>query len=153
MGEPKEATGRKAAASPRGKYRRHSEEEKRRIVAETYAPGASVAVVARRNEVNANQVFNWRRHYRKENSVLKPAPAALMPVGVIAPASSSAPLVENNPMALRGVPASAPLSLSAPPEAKKLIEIEVRGGTRIRVDGNIKGEALRQVLKLVRGLA
>jgi transposase len=36
---------------------------KRRIVAETFEPGASVSVVARRHDVNANQVFKWRRDY------------------------------------------------------------------------------------------
>lgn len=43
------------------KYRRYSEAEKRSIVAECGVPGASVARVARRNEVNANQVYQWRR--------------------------------------------------------------------------------------------
>ena len=38
---------------------------KRRIVEETLAAGASVAVVARRHGVNANQVFTWRRHHRR----------------------------------------------------------------------------------------
>jgi transposase len=37
--------------------------EKRRIVEETLAPGASVARVARANGINANQVFGWRRLY------------------------------------------------------------------------------------------
>ena len=37
--------------------------EKRRIVEETLAPGASVARVARAQGVNANQVFGWRRLY------------------------------------------------------------------------------------------
>ena len=40
--------------------RRRSAEEKRRIVEETLEAGASVARVARRHEVNANQVFYWR---------------------------------------------------------------------------------------------
>jgi transposase len=46
-----------------GKRRRRlwSEEEKRRIVAEATEPGASVSVVARRHDVNANMVFTWRR--------------------------------------------------------------------------------------------
>jgi transposase-like protein len=35
--------------------------EKRRIVAETLVAGAWVSVVARRHDVNANQVFKWRR--------------------------------------------------------------------------------------------
>jgi transposase len=32
-----------------------------RIVAETYAPGASVSSVARQHGVNPNQLFSWRR--------------------------------------------------------------------------------------------
>lgn len=40
-------------------------EEKRRIVEATFAPGASIARVAREHGVNANQVFQWRHEYRK----------------------------------------------------------------------------------------
>jgi transposase len=36
---------------------------KREIVAASLAPGASVSVVARRYDVNANQVFSWRKRY------------------------------------------------------------------------------------------
>jgi transposase len=39
-------------------------EQKRRIVEETLAEGASVAQIARVHGVNANLVFNWRRLYR-----------------------------------------------------------------------------------------
>ena len=45
--------------------RRRSVEEKRRIVEETLEAGASVARVARRHGVNANQVFYWRKRYRE----------------------------------------------------------------------------------------
>src|SRR3982074_316412 len=58
---------------------------KREIVAASFAPGASVSVVARRYDVNANQVFYWRKRYRD----VRPAPAAtsasrLIPVMVTA---------------------------------------------------------------------
>ena len=33
----------------------------RRRVAETLEPGAAVSIVARRHDVNANQLFKWRR--------------------------------------------------------------------------------------------
>jgi transposase len=51
----------------RGRERRRfrTVEEKRRIVAETLPPGASVAQVARAHGVNANQLFTWRRLYRQ----------------------------------------------------------------------------------------
>ena len=42
------------------KRQKRSVEEKRRIVEETLEAGASVARVARRHAVNANQVFYWR---------------------------------------------------------------------------------------------
>jgi len=45
------------------KRQQRTVEEKRRIVEETLAEGASVARVARAHGVNANQVFTWRRLY------------------------------------------------------------------------------------------
>ena len=42
--------------------RRHwTTEEKVRIVEETYLPGNSVSIVARRHGISANQLFTWRR--------------------------------------------------------------------------------------------
>ena len=55
--------------------RRRSVEEKRRIVEETLETGASVARVARRHAVNANQVFYWRKLYEAgqlESTVAQP---------------------------------------------------------------------------------
>jgi transposase len=50
-----------AKMTPTSKRQRRSITEKRRIVEETLADGASVARVARANGVNANQVFYWRK--------------------------------------------------------------------------------------------
>ncbi|WP_146770384.1 transposase, partial [Mesorhizobium hawassense] len=36
-------------------------EEKQRLVAESCEPGASVSLVARRHDINANLLFTWRR--------------------------------------------------------------------------------------------
>lgn len=62
------------SAEPRRRWR--TVEEKRRIVEEAMAPGASVAQVARVHGVNANQVFAWRRQYQ---------------AGELVPASTSGP--------------------------------------------------------------
>src|SRR4051794_365982 len=43
------------------KRRQYSEALKRQMVAETEVPGASVSIVARRHDVNSNQLFRWRR--------------------------------------------------------------------------------------------
>jgi transposase len=40
-----------------------SQDEKRRIVGESFEEGASIAEVARRNDVNANLLFTWRRQF------------------------------------------------------------------------------------------
>jgi transposase len=45
------------------KRRYRTAEEKRRIVEDTLSPDVSVAIVARRHGVNANQVFHWRKLY------------------------------------------------------------------------------------------
>ncbi|AJK49450.1 transposase [Burkholderia plantarii] len=44
--------------------RRRSVEEKLSIVRETFEPGATVSGVARRHQINANQVFAWRKLYQ-----------------------------------------------------------------------------------------
>ncbi len=41
--------------------RRWTTEEKVRIVDETYLPGQSVSIIARRHGISANQLFTWRR--------------------------------------------------------------------------------------------
>ena len=53
-------------SSGRPKRRQWPDALKRRIVAETLAPGASVSIVARRHDVNTNQVFKWRREMAPE---------------------------------------------------------------------------------------
>ena len=50
---------------PASRRRRWSEAERLRIVAESYQPGLSVSLVVRRNDVNANLLFTWRRRYGK----------------------------------------------------------------------------------------
>src|SRR5260221_10085153 len=43
------------------KRRQYPEALKRQMVAETQARGALVSIVARRHDVNSNQLFRWRR--------------------------------------------------------------------------------------------
>jgi transposase len=50
------ATGRRNRSWP--------EALEREIVAASFAPGSSVSMVARQYDVNANQVFSWRKRYR-----------------------------------------------------------------------------------------
>src|SRR5260370_21219194 len=57
------STSRGVDTSQVRRRRRWPEAVKRRIVAETREGGASVSVVARRHDVNANQLFAWCRRY------------------------------------------------------------------------------------------
>ena len=111
------------AAVPR--RRRWSEAEKRRIVAESYRPEVSVAVVARRNAVNANLVFKWRRQYRGRGG--------FVPV-----------VVEANRLLAAAVDAG---SGAAPAPGR--IEIALADGSRVIVDREVDGAALARVLSVL----
>ena len=65
----------------RTKHRRRTIQARRAIVEETLLPGASVSRVARRRDVNANQVFYWRKLYR-EGRLGSGTDAQLVPVKV-----------------------------------------------------------------------
>jgi transposase len=65
----------------RTKHRRRTIQERRAIVEETLLPGASVSKVARRHDVNANQVFYWRKLYR-EGQLGSSADTRLVPVKI-----------------------------------------------------------------------
>jgi transposase-like protein len=70
------------------KKRFHSKQKRRQIVEETLKPGASVSRVARAHDVNANQVFKWRKQYREGRLDLDPSPSRLLPVKVSDPVAT-----------------------------------------------------------------
>jgi transposase len=61
--------------------RSYSLEEKQQLVAESYEPGASVSLVARRHDINANLLFTWRRQMREPTLVV--APLELIPIEIV----------------------------------------------------------------------
>ena len=78
----------------------HTVEEKRRIVEETLASGASVSQVARSHGVNANQLFQWRRQYQAGDLVIARGDAPkLLPVVVT---GSSEVVSSDEPVERRG---------------------------------------------------
>jgi transposase len=116
----------------RRRNKRWPEALKREIVAATMQPGASVSIVARQYNVNANQVFSWRRRFGAVNE-----PAA---------AGSSSGLVQ---LAIMPEPESSGAVVSAP-AASDAIEIEVAGDCRIRVGADFDARALKRVLDVLR---
>jgi transposase len=125
-----------------GPRTRHTLEEKLRIVEETRAKGASVAMVARRNNVNANQVFAWRRQHRRGllNPQAAKGEAKMLPVKV------STPTVLPSERAASIAPRR---SVSQPKQALQLIEILLRNGHSIVVSGRVDSEALSRVIDVL----
>lgn len=111
--------------SERRRHRSWPDDLKREIVAASLAPGSSVSLVARRYDVNANQVFAWRKRYRAGST--EPAALQLLPVTV----------TSDRPIA------------TASARANELIEIELAGGYRFRIGNGVKASALRLVLDVL----
>jgi transposase len=80
-----------APSSPR---RRRSKAERRAIVEETLTSSRSVAEVARDHNVNANQVFQWRRLYRQGLLECDEDLPRLLPVQIATSSHSSGGSIE-----------------------------------------------------------
>lgn len=116
-------------APGRRRNRSWPEALKREIVAASYAPGSSVSIVARQYDVNANQVFNWRKLYRDEPSApAVPSAPQLIPVVVMADQAVVAP---------------------QPSSVVETIEIDLGGKYRVRVSSGVDALALRRVLDVL----
>ena len=118
--------------------------EKRRIVAETLVAGASVSVVARRYDVNANQVFKWRRELAAGDQVALPAPRCeFVPTGVFAEVDGKMPARAHDDDCQ-------PDATARPAACSGLIEIDLVSGARLRVDALVDEGALGRVLRALR---
>src|SRR5207248_10348433 len=59
------------------------EELKRQMVAETLEAGSSVSLVARRHDVNANQLFKWRREILPKELPAEVEGGPMVPVEIV----------------------------------------------------------------------
>lgn len=116
--------------------RRHRPiEEKRRIVQESLKPGASVAVVARRFDVNANQVFTWRRQYKRgalTGKRVTPDEGKLLPVAI---------------RELNDSPAQHSPTVASETAHTGRIEIEFGAGRRLCIQGRADADTLSTVIR------
>lgn len=154
------------ARTGRRSRRSWSDEAKRRIVAEALCPGASVAEVARRHEVNANLLFNWCRAARvvstaggdpPPSSAGAPADAVtaaetdFIPIGVFGRgADEGAALITGAPSTTQPPSAPAAMTRSEMSGRPGLIEVDLVDGTRLRVDAFVNERALQRVLSVLR---
>ena len=127
--------------------RHHDRAFKAGLVEQSLQPGASVAVIARRNGVNANLLFKWRRdHRRKTIAASMPtvaAPTVLLPVQIepeTRVGTSSA--LERTPTA-EVVPGSRVAARGG------VIEVEIAGAL-LRLRGAVDEAMLSSVLRALR---
>jgi len=122
---------REAVVAPQRQQR--SIAEKRRIVEETLVEGASVARVARAHDINANQVFGWRRLYRAGRLGERKPAMKLLPVHVN-----------------ERLPAPGPVERSSADFPKAgTIHIELRQA-QVRIEGSADPALVRVLLECLR---
>ncbi len=123
--------------------RRWRFEDRARLVAQTFEPGVSVCTVARRNGIAPGLLFTWRRQAREGRlGGSEPAPL-FVPVTIAPEPTSCVP-----PIAPAVAPWVSEAAPAHPPRRRRtgLIEIELGGGRRLRVDRDVDAAALRRVL-------
>lgn len=117
------------AANGRRRRRLWPEDEKRRIVAEAAQPGASVSVVARRHDVNANMVFTWRRELGAGMSVSSDSTSTFVPAVIAAAPVAAVPAMPQSPVGR--------------------MEIALVGGHHVIVGADVDAGALARVIKVL----
>jgi transposase len=116
--------------------RRWSLEEKRALVSEALASG-NVIATARRHRIQAQQIYRWRDRLEARQS-----PTGFLAVSVASDTAMVSPAVVPDDERRDSRPASMP-------DRSPRVEIVLRSGRRIIVEGGVDMEA---VLKLARGL-
>ena len=101
-----------------GARQRWTPERKRALVLETFAPGAKVNAVARRNGVATSLLFAWRKQMREELG---------------------------GPPEPPGTPRFLPLAVAAAASAS--LELELAGGARLRITGAIDADLVAAIIK------
>ena len=129
--------------------RQHDRSFKAELVEQSLQPGASVAVIARNNGINANLLFKWRRDHKHKTSSASmpkaPAPAAtvLLPVHV-----EPATRVGTN-SALERTPTAEVVPGSRVAARGGVIEVEIAGAL-LRLRGVVDETMLSSVLRALR---
>jgi transposase len=113
-------------------------------VEETLVPGASVARIARAHDVNANQVFHWRKLYQRGLLGMTPDKSALLPVRIAEPTPGEARNLAE---------------LAGGQYAHRVAETKVAAGAihlelpkaRVRIEGPADPKSLRVILECLLG--
>jgi transposase len=115
--------------------RRWPRAEQERLVALSLAPGASASEIARAAGLHVSQLFRWRKRLCER---IAPDAPAFLPV-----------MVDAAPEKL-GAAAPAASRRKRRARLQSRIEIELVSGDRVRLEGEVEGRLLRQVLDALR---
>ena len=118
---------------------RRSDEERARILEESFEPGANIAAVARRNGVNAGLLHYWRKRAKAQAHETAAQEAPLFVSVAIANANEAA--IEHATNVVKAATGSA--------SRGTVIEIET-SGARIRVPEGVDAKTLSVVLAALR---
>ena len=108
------------------RHRRWREDERQKILAAAFAPGASVAEVARQYDVATSLIYKWRRQAVPVNSGV----ASFTPAVV--------------------VDGSACSGGKAAPEARAPISVELADGTRVNISATASASLVTATLRALR---
>jgi len=146
-------TNRRSARNPRvevitrGERRRSwTAEQKDQIVAESLGPELTPTEVARKHEISTGQLYTWRQQRLSVQTALVTRAGPRFAEVELAPAP--APPEAADPKPLDAPSRSTAATLSRP---EGLIEIVLPGRVVVRVDAQVDGRALRQVLAALEG--
>jgi transposase len=121
--------------------RRWIAEEKLRMVNELSRPGATVSLVARRNDINSSLLFRWRKLAREGAFGALPAgDAGFVPVRL---ASASV-------ARMASVAADEAASAPAVVETSRVVEIALPNGCRLRVPAEIEASSLQRLVTVLK---
>ncbi len=130
-----------ASATPPNGRRQFSKADKKRILAEIDRPGGSVSGVAKRYGISMPLLFRWKRE-------LAASPrTTFLPVTVPeSPTQSGGPAADPRPTSTTSAPVI--VERSAPG-----IEVELKGGRRVRFDRDVDPETVQRLVTLLEGEA
>lgn len=129
--------------------RQHDRSFKAGLVEQSLQPGASVAVIARNNGINANLLFKWRRDHKRKTTAT-PMPTAPGPAATVLLPVHVEPVTKvGASSALQPLP-PAEVALGSRVAARGgVIELEF-AGAQLRVRGAVDEAALCSVLRALR---
>jgi len=116
----------------RERRRRWSADDKLQIVRDAFAPGARVALVARRRDVSRSQIYQWR-------AALREGRLSELGSGVVGFVPVEMPMARND-----DVPGTAEFAVST-------IEIGPAGGRCLKVPALLPSTEMRRLIRVVEG--